>query len=1073
MILKRKTIRNWFILVILAFSSLMYAQKPTLRFQHFTAEDGLAQSSVFCILQDQKGFMWFGTEQGLNRFDGYKFIVHRFQYNDPDSLNNSYILSCFEDSSGVLWVGTNGGGLNKLEPDSVRFTGYLIDPESLSSLANIINVILEDRFGILWIGTAGGGLKQFDRKTGTFIDFPITKEGPEPPGIDTIIALREARDGSIWIGTGGGLLRWDREKNETAPIPLPVKQIRSLYWDRMGRAWVGTDIGVYEYEPGTRNSTHYRIPADEENLYRANTINTFYEDRYGTFWIGTEYGVYIFDRLAGTYYRYFADRNDPYSLSSNRVTAIYEDRSGALWVGAQSGGLNKLNRSRQSFEHYYINPEHNRGLANWGIFAFYEDRQGLLWIGTNGEGLFSLNRENNEFKNYRNHSETPNSLSNNTIWALCEDRQGLLWIGTAGGGLNRFSRDTGTFTHYLHQPQNPNSLCSDTISTIIEDRNGTLWIGTNGGLNRFDPRENEFVHYRANPDIPDTLAHNLVYVIYEDRRGKFWIGTRRGACVFDPDRETFTTNRLNPRGTVGLPYSVFSICEDKNGFIWLGTTGGLNKIDPEKGIAAVYLEKDGLANDVINGILEDEFGNLWLSTNNGLSKFDPRTGKFQNYSVADGLQSYEFNGGAYFKSRGGELFFGGIDGFNAFFPRSVKDNPYIPPVLITDFQIFNQPVPVGKEFKGGMILKKSITAADSITLTHKHYTFSLEFAALSYIHSEENEYAYTMEGLEDTWNYVGQRRFVTYANLAPGEYTFRVKASNNNGVWNEKGAALKIRILPPLWETWWFRGVLGILILGLILAAFRLRTRLIMKRLLLEERMKMAGLEATRILAGGIAHDFNNLLATIIGNIDMAISESTPGDMIHKMLSSAELSSRKAADLVQQFLTFSKGGILIKKTVRLQGIVRDAVQAVLGNSNIKCGFYLYDSLWPVDCDPLQISQAVKNIVLNSKQAMAEDGILEVSAMNKESAADRIPGGPTGKCVCIFIKDNGIGIPKRNLSRIFEPYFTTGGDVTQKGLGLGLSIVHAIITRHGGSIQVTSEVGEGTTVRICLPASTEK
>ena len=441
--------------------------------------------------------------------------------------------------------------------------------------------------------------------------------------------------------------------------------------------------------------------------------------------------------------------------------------------------------------------------------------------------------------------------------------------------------------------------------------------------------------------------------------------------------------------------------------------------------------------------------------------------------MADGLQSYEFNGGAYFKSRSGELFFGGIDGFNAFFPRTVKDNPYIPPVLITDFQIFNQTVPIGKEFKGRTILDKSISATDSITLTHKHYTFSLGFAALSYIHNEENEYAYTMEGLENTWNYVGQRRFVTYANLAPGEYTFRVKASNNNGVWNEEGAALKIRILPPLWETWWFRGILGLVIVGIILAAFRLRTRMIMKRLLLEERMKMAGLEATRMLAGGIAHDFNNLLATIIGNIDMAMSESIPGDTVHKMLSSAEISSRKAADLVQQFLTFSKGGILIKKTVRLQTIIRDAVLAVIKDSDIKCSFYLYDSLWTVDCDPMQISQAIKNIILNSKQAMTNEGILEVSAMNRESFADRVPGDPAGKCICVFLKDNGIGIPKRNLSRIFEPYFTTGSDVTQKGLGLGLSIVHAIITRHGGTIQLTSEVGKGTTVRICLPVSTEK
>ncbi len=1061
----------WCLLTGLLCSPLLYSQKPALRFQRYTVEDGLAQGSTFCIVQDRKGFMWFGTEQGLNRFDGYNFHVYKFEYDNPNSLSDSYIKSICEDTSGVMWIGTNGGGLNKLVPDTGKVTRFPIDLQILSSPANFIDAIHEDSTGILWIGTNGAGLKIFDREKETFIPFPSNPGEDDRPGLKTINTLAEDGSGTLWAGTDHGLLRLNREKNILEPFPFPYERILSLYEDKTGQFWVGTDNGFCQFDRGTGTTIRHHPPADEGNRFRADRVWTLFEDSSGTFWIGTENGLYIFNRKEKSYYRYSVDRSDPHSLMNNLVIAIFEDRSGALWVGTSSGGLHKLNRTRPSFQHHFVNPEHSRGLSNWGIFSFYENRDGLMWIGTNGEGLFLLDRGTGELKHYRNLPEDPGSLSNDTIWALCEDRRGILWAGTAGGGLNRFSPDTGKFTHYRHNPQNPNSLCNDTISNIIEDRNGFLWIGTNGGLNRFNPMLNRFRHYRAAPNKPNTLVHNQIYVLHEDRKGRLWIGTGQGAGTFDPVTETFTTNQLNPRGpNIGLPYLVFSICEGRDGTIWLGTTGGLNKIDPEKGFMAVYTEKNGLANNVINGLLEDDQGNLWLSTNNGLSRFNPDTEKFNSYSMADGLQSYEFNGGAYFKNSRGELFFGGIDGFNAFFPHTITDNPYVPPVVITDLQVFNQPVPIGEKVRGHVILQKSITASDAVTLTHEHHILSIGFAALNYIHNEKNEYAYMMDGLESSWNYIGRKRLINYANLSPGDYTFRVKASNNHGVWNEKGAALKITILPPYWATWWFRALLGLLVLVLVFTAYRVRTRIIMKRLLQEERMKMARLESTQVLAGGIAHDFNNLLATIIGNIDLALLDAPPGTTLYKLIDAANRSSLKAADLVHQFLTFSKGGILIKKTVLIQGIVREAVRSVLLDSRVKCTFDLPADIRPVDCNAMQISQAIKNIVANSKQAMGENGILEVTAENKTLSAEPASKGTPGNYVHISIKDNGAGIPKKNLPRVFEPYFTTSDNVTQKGLGLGLSVTHAIITKHDGTIQVASEPGEGTTVRISLPAS---
>ncbi len=1148
--------------------------------------------------------MWLGTEQGLNRFDGYNFLVYKFQHDDPNSLSNSYVSSIHEDPAGILWIGTDGGGLNRFDPETRQFTHYLIDPESLDSFSNIVNVIFEDRFGELWIGTAGGGLSKFDKKKETFIHCPVNCAAPDHPNNNRINAIYEDNSGTLWIGTDGGLNRLNPGMNQIITAGLAAKKVLAIYQDNTGVLWIGTDNGFYKYEYGSGQFIHYQIPCDDKNAASANVIRTFYQDRQRTSWIGTDYGLHIFERQENKYYSYYVDLDDPHSLAGNAIRDIYQDRSGALWVGTYGAGFNKVNRIEPSFNHYYSNPKNPDSFISQDVFEIYEDREGVLWIGTYGEGLVAFNRRTGEFTNYRNRPDDPNSLSDNRVWAICGDRQGMLWIGTDEGGLNRLHPKTGKCIRYLHQSQNPNTLANDTVSSIIEDPTGILWIGTNGGLDRFDPKRNKFVHYKTKPKNPNTLVHNNIYVLHEDRWGMLWIGTKGGLSIFDPKSETFTSypiDRLDPNSLIHHP--IFSICQDRQGGIWLGTTGGLYKFDREKETVFVYTTKDGLPNDVINGILEDDRGNLWLSTNKGLSKFSPGTGQFKNYSAADGLQGWEFCGGAYYKNRRGELFFGGINGFNAFFPDSIKDNPYIPPVVITDFKIFNQSVPVGKMFHGRVILEKSIMSVEAVTLPHKLHTFSFEFAGLNYIHSEENQYAYMMEGIDSSWNYVGTRRFVTYANLAPGDYIFRVKASNNHGVWNEGGIALKIKIMPPFWLTWWFRLALFILALALVFTAYRLRTRLILRRnreledavarrtaalresgekyrtvveraqsgiaivqdnlivfnndrfskllgydesdiinrpmiqwvipgkqpdikdilmlpgnektssgnfetvvvhkdgrripvevnygtityrkrpallmffhdiriqkLLEEERMKTAKLESTRILTGGIAHDFNNLLAVIIGNIELVLVDITPGDSIYKALKDVEKSSMKAVDLIQQFITLAKADVPLKKTEFIQGIIRDAVHSALQGSGVTCHYHLHDNLWPVDCNAQHIKQALENIVINARQAMSKDGVLEVNAENEELAAEQIPNKPAGKYVCITIKDNGVGIPPQDLSKIFDPYFSTRGNVTQKGLGLGLAVVYSIISRHEGIINVTSEVGVGTTVRICLPAS---
>ena len=1184
-----------------------------LRFQHFTVEDGLAQNSVFSILQDRKGFLWVVTEQGLNRFDGYNFTVRKFQFDNPNSLSINYIFSIYEDSRGIIWVGTNGGGLNRFDPAQDKFTHYPVTPDNLGSLNNVIHAVYEDRGGNLWIGTGGGGLKEFNRDRQTFMHYPPPRNLPDTSNF--INCIREDRSGTLWIGSNHGLLWFDGSQKQVKPYALPVNpqmnqgplKVLSIYEDRTGTLWVGSNAGFFGMPLGSRTFVHYTIPATEALFAATNIIQDIHEDRQGVFWLATENGLHIFDRQQKTFQSFFANRNKTDSLASNGIKTIFEDNSGGLWLGLFSHGLEKVNRIGQSFTHYLNNPQHPDQIGDGNVFAIYEDGQHIVWLGTYGDGLIAFNRTTGAVKNYRQEPDNPASLSDNKIWEIYQDGQNTLWIGTENGGLNSFSATTGKFTRYFHEPHNSNSLSNNTVSAITEDGKGQLWIGTNLGLNKFNPSTRQFTHFKNNPNDPHSLVHNNVYVLFNDRSGLIWVGTKGGVSVLDPKTERLTPYSINPQTTNKNIFPIIlSFCEDRQGSIWIGTSSGAFKFNRNTKNFTVYRENDGLPNDVINGILEDGKGNLWFSTNKGLSKFNPGKKTFQNYSTADGLQNSEFNGGAYFKNTKGELFFGGVNGFNVFNPENVKNNPFIPPVVITDIKLFNQSVTVGEKIKGRVILEKAIPYTGTITLDYTHYIFSLEFAALNYIHSENNEYAYKMEGLENTWNYAGRRRFITYSSLAPGNYTFRVKASNNNGLWNEAGVSLHIRVLPPFWQTLWFRLIVIFLVFLLFFTYRTLRQRIIarrkqelenivanrttaltesgekyrtvvettnhgiailqdnrivfhniqlsrmlgldekemnqssltqwvipdkqeemdrflelardenktggtietvlihkpgkeipveinfnpirykkglaqlmffndigMKKLLEEERVRIAKLEFMRGLAKGIAHDYNNLLAIMMGNIELALEETEPGSRQNMLLQQVSKTLDRSVDLTKKFITLAKGGDPVKKEALLQHHIEEMIMPVLSSSGVQCIFDLPDDLWPVACDLNYIQQALQSIVINSIQAMdgnCDNNVLKIKGENTIIEAGQIPDLEGGKYLCLEIADQGCGIAKDDLPKIFDPYFSTRDNVTQKGLGLGLSMVHSIIAKHDGTIHVESEVGKGTNMHIYLPAS---
>jgi len=835
------------LLIIFILFDINIAGNRNIRFEHLGLNEGLSQASVLCILQDRQGFLWFGTEDGLNKYDGYKFDVYRHNPDDRNSLSNNYIWSIFEDTEGSLWIGTRNG-LNKFNKKTEKFTHFQNEPENLQSLSNsYIRSIFKDSMGILWIGTNDGlnklvlsDVEESSRKIETFTRFQYQPDNLQSLSHSYILSIFEDTRGSLWIGTENGLNKFDR-KTETFtrfqnrpgdPKSLSSSYVRSIFEDSRGSLWIGTENGlnklVLSDVKGSNRKTEtfirFQNQTDDPQSLSNNIVWSIFEDGGSCLWIGTGGGgLNKFDRKAERFTRYQNQPAAPQSISNNFVRSIYEDAGGSLWIGTFGGGLNKFDRRAEIFTRFENQADNPQSLSNNIVRSIFEDSRGSIWIGTFGGGLNKFDRKTEKFTCYQNQAENLQSLSNNNVSSIFEDTQGVMWFGTEGGGLNRFDRKKETFIRFQNKADDPQSLINNTVLVIYEDSGGSMWIGTPGGLNKFNKKNSVFTRFQNKTDDPQSLSNNFIRSIFEDSEGSMWIGTYGGGLnKFDKKTEEFTCfqNQADYPQSLSNNY-VRSIFEDEKSTLWIGTSGGLNKFDRKTKKFSHFREKDGLPNDVIYGILKDDTGNLWLSTNKGISRFNPQTETFTNYNEKDGLQSDEFNAGAYHRGRSGRLYFGGIKGFNEFYPDSIKGNKIIPPVVITDFLLFNKSVSVGDS----SVLEQNINFTKEIILDYTDYIFSFEFSALNFYQPEKNQFAYKLEGFNKDWIVTDYKhRRAAYTNLPAGDYIFRVKASNDDGLWNEAGTSIKLIILPPYWQTAWFRGLIILLIAGLLLLAYKLRT---------------------------------------------------------------------------------------------------------------------------------------------------------------------------------------------------------------------------------------------------------
>ncbi len=797
-----------------------------IRFESLGLEDGLSQSTVLAILQDQFGFLWIGTEDGLNRYNGYTFKIFRPDLNNPDAISDRWITSLFEDSQGYIWIGTRQGGLNRYDPATGKFTYYLHDPKDPKSISsNNVTAILENKKGELWVGT-NYGLNLLDRQTGEFQRFNSDPDVSTTISSNLITTLFEDSRGILWIGTDDGRLNRfnSATKNFTSYVYNPKnysvvkgKSIKSIVEDHNGELWIASFEGLQHFKPSESSFTTFKHSKAEPASLISDTILSLYMDRSDTLWVGTNEGLDRFNPKTDNFVHYQHDPGDQTSLNNNIILSIREDRGGVLWIGTFGGGLNKFNKGQRKFAYYHYEPGNPNSLSTNYISPIFADSNGHIWIGTYGGGLNLLNPSTGVFTHYLHNPENPFSLPSNEIYSVYVDKTGTLWVGTAEA-LSRRNPSSVSFTHYTNDPADPESLAGGPVQVIFQDSKGSLWVGTANGLDLLDPSTGKFTHYQNSPTNPETVNSNVITSIYEDHDGNLWVGTfDNGLNRLNRDTGTFVhyqRDRENPQSL--SDNSITAIYQDKKNNLWIATEGGgLNLFHPESDTFQYYTEKDGLPNNVIYGILEDDFGQLWLSTNYGLSRFDPQKETFRNYTDSDGLQSNEFNSGAYAKGLDGKMYFGGINGLNAFFPADVQDNTYAPPVVLTSFTPGGKPDP---ELPKAEVL-------DQVNLAWPNNNFAFEIAALSYAESSRNQYAYKLENFDKDWNYIGTSREGRYTNLAGGTYILQFMGTNNDGVWNKSDQAIRITVIPPFWQTWPFRILVTLFVLALGIVAYSIRVR--------------------------------------------------------------------------------------------------------------------------------------------------------------------------------------------------------------------------------------------------------
>ncbi len=1051
---------------------LILSSQQQLSFKHITTIHGLSQNSVTCILQDRRGYMWFGTREGLNRYDGFSFMTIKYLPTDSQSLSNNTVTTLCEDQEGYLWVGT-GDGLNRIHPITGKVKRYYLDEVGDRTANEIISLFVDSlaflnnkKEKILWVGTLGNGLFRFvvNGEQFRYEHFRLSQNDRQSLGGNSIGAIFRDGYGTLWVGANQNVL------NQFLPSTNSFLRhvidtnftlgcvVTGLFTDSRKKIWAAiANRGLYQItmERNEKNSEHIRLqfipihtdtPGTSKPLLSPSSIA---EDHYGNMWVS--YLFYGVDRYEqnndGTYTitHFKHDNTDMSSISSDQIGSLFVDKNNILWAGDRGYGINKA-RLQERFTLYQNNPYDTNSLRSKSIRGIYEVSDGTLLVGGYSE-VMRFDRKRGVMPIYYHNNNFSVSSSNSIVYAYCFVPDPILhdsitWIGTERFGLIRLKNSDNTFDVFLPNPKDSNSLINPYIHALYPDDNGILWIGTQAGLQSLEVenyKRPKFISYKHEGLNPNGRNPKIINCIYKSSQGILWVATNDAGIhgLFPNKPDDFLHFVHNSADATSLASNdVKTIYEDKEGRMWFGTAGGgLNLLLPDGKSFRRYDERDGLPNNVVYGILGDSVGHLWLSTNKGISRFTPSTNEFWNFTESDGLQDNEFNTGSYYMCKHGEMFFGGINGFNAFFPEKIERNTYLPPAHITSMKIFD------KE-----ISPERLLTSPTLSLAYDEDVLTFEFIALDYTAPERNLYKYKMEGNDADWVQTGNRRYVTYAHLSPGEYIFQVKGTNNDGVWNEHPATVSFVIHPPFWATWWFRAIGILLFLSVGPFIYYRRVRQLKKLHQLQREFSKQLLESQEQERKRIAAELHDSIGQ-----NMLVMKNKSG--LGKETTDSEKKQKFFDDISDIVLKTVKELQTISYNLRPYELDRigltEAINAIFVTVKDTETFALrtsvesIDTLFPKETEIhiYRIVQEGMNNIL--KHARASEVMFTIKKKERS--------------VLLLIQDNGVGF---DVSR----YQQTASKVH----GFGLSGLKERVHLLGGTIEFQSEIRSGTTVRIEFP-----
>jgi len=985
--------------LLLCFNSVFSQLNTDIKFERISSEmvkldKGLSQNSVQAMLQDEEGYMWFGTWDGLNRFDGYGFSIIRPDYfNVRSGISSPSIRALYHDKEGFIWIGTEMG-LNKYNPISrsfIQFKNKLSDQHSLSS--DYINAICEDDKGFLWIAT-NDGLNKMNKETGFVSRYYLDPDNANSLSNNSINHLLFESEGYLWVATQKGLNRLKLKTNvfshyyynTTVKNSISSDFVNCLFLDKNNRLWIGTNNGLNLFDRKNNSFVAFTRKKSDPLSISNNDIKAIIQDKKGVLWIGTMGGgVNYMNPLDFKFYSYTSSASDNTSISNDYINCIYEDKSGNIWVGTAWGGLNKIDKQSKKFRHFsHLNADPSKSINNNLVWSIVSDRKGNIWIATN-QGVNIYNKKTHKFSFITHQAGKINSLASNSVRMIVFDhkREGIVWFATLDAGLDKYNMRTKTFTHYQYNPKAINGLTTNRLMSIYEDKSGDIWAGTEfGGLCVLNPEKGKFTNFQHNSNDPYSISSNTIYPVYEDKNGIVWVGTYHGLNRYDRQKKRFYNYYHDPANNKSLSSDmIFSIYQDQRGYYWLGTMGGgLNRFNPVTKESKHFTEANGLPNNVVYATIEDKSGNFWLSTNFGLSKFNPVNETFVNFDVKDGVQSHEFNFGASMIDNDGELYFGGMNGMNAFFPEEISMNKNLPPITITSFKLFNVEIPV------------SLKDGDSIQLNYNENFFSFEFAALDYVNPYKNKYAYFLENFDKSWNYSNaSKRFADYTAVPPGNYIFKVKGSNNDGVWNEKGIKIYIKIKSPWYKTFVFYTFVILLIVLIVWGLMVLRIKKIRRKHKVEKQMLVIQKQLFELEQKSLRLQMNpHFLFNSLNSIQSFVIEKDTDKAIYYLSRFSQLMRLILNNSQQTFVVLQEELKVIKLYLDLERLRYDNIF----NYTIHVDDEIEEEF--IAIPPMIIQPYIENAIIHGLIHKKQDGELNIELKLSEN-----------HIMCV-IQDNGIG-----------------------------------------------------------------